>query len=285
MTQEFLQDLADDGLFTPEIARHSTEKIRLHNSYVSLFTTAMKDRWPQRAYLGLYSGSGRARLRDSGQIVETTAMGALRARFPFTKYIFVDNDSRCIEALSVWIDALDWSPDVSLIHGDVVDELPAIRSAMPRFGPGNGLLSFCFVDPFSAELDFQVFRELGARYRMDFLVLLMLGVDVRQNFRRYLDDSTDARIGSLIDDLNWRDEWQLKNLGRKDVVRFILRKFDEAMTQIGYSAARPDEAHPIRVIGKRVFLYSLVLYSKNPLGRKFWKSARAGVDPQGSLSL
>jgi three-Cys-motif partner protein len=264
---------------------HSIEKIRLHNYYVSLFTTAMKSRWPQRAYLGLYSGSGRARVRDSGQVIETTAMGALRARFPFTKYIFVDNDSRCIEALEQRVHALDWSPDASLFERDVIDAVPDIHGAMPRFGRGKGLLSFCFVDPFSANLDFRVIRELGSRYRMDFLVLLMLGVDVRQNFRRYFDDPSDTRIGSLIDDPGWREEWKARNLRRRDLIGFVLQKFDAAMTSIGYTAARPDEAHPIRVMGKHVFLYSLVLYSKSDLGRKFWQTVRQGVDPQRSLDL
>lgn len=112
---EYLSGLADDGLHTPSIKLHSVEKIRVHNYYVSLFTTAMKDHWPQRAYLGLYSGPGRALVEPTGEVIETTAMSAFRPRFPFTKYIFVDNDERCIEALSGRIDALDREFDVSLI--------------------------------------------------------------------------------------------------------------------------------------------------------------------------
>jgi hypothetical protein len=88
---------------------------------------------------------------------------------------------------------------------------------MPAYGPENGLLSFCFIDPFSAALDFGLIRELGGRYRMDFLILLMLGRDVRTNFRRYLDDPDDTRIGSLIDDPNWREEWRSRGLGRRDL--------------------------------------------------------------------
>ena len=98
--QDFLRGLEDDQLYTPDIKLHSLEKIRLHNYYVSLFTMSMWQRWPQRAYLGLYSGAGRARVEETGEIVETTAMSAFRPKYPFTKYIFVDSDPRCIEALS-----------------------------------------------------------------------------------------------------------------------------------------------------------------------------------------
>lgn len=281
----YLVGLKDDGFYTPPIKAHSVEKIRVHNYYVSLFSTSMKDQWPQRAYLGLYSGPGRARIEATGDIIETTGMSAIRTRFPFTKYIFVDNDSRCIEALSGRIEALPDRPDATLINADVAEAIPQVIAAMPRFGPGNGLLSFCFIDPFSAALDFEVIRHLGSRYMMDFLILLMLGRDVRTNFRRYLEDPSDTRIASLIDDPNWREEWRSRGLRRRDLIRFLLHKFDASMTRLGYKAARPDEAHPIRVMGKNVFLYSLVLYSKSDLGRQFWEATRKGMDPQGRLDL
>ena len=120
---------------------------------------------------------------------------------------------------------------------------------------------------------------------MDFLIVLMLGRDVRTNFRRYLSDPSDTRIASLIDDPDWREGWAGKGHGSRGLIRFILEKFDEAMTGIGYRAAQPDDAHPIRVFGKNVFLYSLVFYSKNPLGQKFWQATRRGTDPQMTLGI
>ena len=277
--------LEDDGLYTPTVKAHSIEKIRLHNYYVSMFCTSMKDKWPQRAYLGLYSGAGRARSQENGKIVETTAMGAIGTRDPFTKYIFVDNDPRCIEALQSRINVLEQDNDVSFIERDVEDAVPEIIRAMPSYGRRRGLLSFCFADPFSAKLDFEVFRTLGSRYKMDFLVLLMLGRDVRTNFQRYFEDENDSRIARLIDDDNWRADWVSGGYRRNNLMRFMLEKFNQAMTRIGYQPQRPDDAHPMSVKGKNVLLYYLVLYSKNDLGKSFWNAARSGVDDQLSLGL
>jgi len=285
VTYEFLRNLEDDGLYAPEIKPHSLQKIRLHNYYVSLFATAMKGGWPQRAYLGLYSGAGRARLAGSGEIVETTALSAFRPKHPFTKYIFVDKDPKCTSALRERIGALPGDFDCDVIESDVGEAIPEIVKVMPRFSADHGLLSFCFVDPFSAALDFDVIRELATRYKMDFLVLLMLGMDVRLNFKRYLEDPDDTRIGALIGDPQWRDEWNGRGLTRKDLVRFVLEKFNASMTQLGYAPSRPADSHPIRVMGKGVFLYSLVLYSKNPLGQKFWQATRAGTSPQLGLGV
>ncbi|MXZ20776.1 MAG: three-Cys-motif partner protein TcmP [Gemmatimonadetes bacterium] len=278
-------EFEDDGLHTPSIKEHSLRKIRLHNYYVTLFSTAMKNKWPQRAYLGLYSGAGRARVTETGKIVATTAVSALAVADPFTKYIFVDNNRECIAALKARASALDKGLDVSFIKKDVSTAVPAITKAMPSFSKNRGLLSFCFVDPFSAELDFSVFKELGSQYKMDFLVLLMLGRDVRTNFRRYLEDENDTRIAKLIDDENWREEWADRGYQARNVVRFMLDKFNQAMERVGYSAVRPDDAHPIRLLekNKNVLLYYLVLYSKHPLGRAFWDATRRGTDEQLSL--
>ena len=277
--------LEDDGLYTPTVKAHSLQKIRLHNYYMSLFSTAMKRKWPQRAYLGLYSGAGRARLQENREIIETTAMGAIRVRDPFTKYIFVDNDPRCIEALRGRLNVLDQDYDVSFIERDVAEAVPEIIRAMPWYGKNRGLLSFCFADPFSAKLDFDIFRTLGSRYKMDFLVLLMLGRDVRTNFRRYFEDENDTRIARLIDDDNWRVDWKMRGYRRRNLMRFMLEKFNQAMTRIEYRPQRPDDAQPMFVENKKVLLYYLVLYSKSDLGRTFWNAARSGVDTQFSLAL
>lgn len=281
----FLRRLSHDGHYTPSIKSHSLEKIQLHNYYASLFSTSMKKQWPQRAYLGLYSGAGRAKVEETGEIVETTAMSVFRLRNPFTKYIFVDNEAYCIKALDERIATLQTPHDTTLICDHVGAAVPHIIEAMPSFTPGHGLISFCFIDPFAADLDFQVIKTLGTRFKMDFLILLMLGRDIRTNFRRYYDNPNDTRIAALIDEPNWREEWDREGHSQRYLIRFLLRKFDAAMTQIGYHATHPAESHPIRVIGKKVFLYSLVFYSKHELGVKFWQASRAGTDPQTSLDL
>ncbi|MDE2772193.1 MAG: three-Cys-motif partner protein TcmP [Gemmatimonadota bacterium] len=281
----FLAGLPDDRLYTPAIKRHSLYKIQIHNYYVNLFSTAMRKTWPQRAYLGLYSGAGRARVEETDEIVETTALSAVRVQYPFTKYIFVDNDPNCIDALKRRAGPLLGRRDLTLLLEDANSAGEKIIEAMPRYSPTHKLLSFCFIDPFSARLDFDLIRTLGTRYQMDFLIVLMLGRDVRTNFRQYLSDPSDTRIASLIDDPRWREEWTAKGHGSHRLIRFILEKFDEAMTRIGYRAARPDDAHPIRVVGRNVFLYSLVFYSKSPLGQKFWHVTRRGADPQIPLDI
>jgi three-Cys-motif partner protein len=281
---EPLRGLEDDGLYLPEIKAHSLEKIAVHNYYADEFTKSMRVKWPQRAYVGLYSGAGRARLVPSGEIVETTAMSALRLPVPFTKYIFVDNEPRCAHSLRQRIAASGIATDYEVIEADVREVGPAVARSLPAFDRSHRLLSLCFVDPFAANLPFDTIRYL-ARFRMDFLILLMLGLDARLNFRRYLFDERSTRIADLVDCPTWREDWRREEWSERHVVRFLLQKFDDAMVRLGYLTAAEQDYYRVKVRGKGVMQYILILYSRNDLGQKFWGNAVRGVDQQTRLPL
>lgn len=235
--------VSDDGLYTPEIKRHSLEKIRLHNRYSRIFATAMHNSWPQLAYVGLYAGAGRARISGTSEIVETSALAVLHQPDPFTDYVYVDRNPNCVEALTSRIRSVGAMARVTVIPSDVNESVGAVKRALPPYSGSRGLLSFCFIDPFDLQLKFNMIRGLS-HLRMDFLVLLMLGVDARRNFNLYLTDQSSTRIADLIDCADWRTEYQAGG----NVIHFLLRKFDEAMQRLGYLSAA-DDAHVVRVAG------------------------------------
>ncbi len=276
--------MEEDGLYRPEIKAHSLEKIRRHNYYAALFSRAMQRKWKHRVYIGLYSGAGRARVVPAGELVDTSAIAVLRQEVPFTRYIFVDSDPVCIDALRRRIEALPGSPDVSLINRNVNDAVSDIRRALPRYGPDEGMISLCFVDPFRIDLDFAVIRELS-RLKIDFLIMLPLGYDLRRNLRRYLERMDDDRVAALIDSPNWRDEWRAAGRPDRYFVRFVLERFDAAMERLGFRPREWGDTVSIKVSGMGVYLYSLALYTRHELGAKFWRTTVAGAEPQFGLDL
>ena len=274
----------EDGPFLPKNKTHSLEKIRRHNLYAALFAKAMSRKWPQRLYIGLYSGAGKAVVEDTGEIVETSALAVLKQETPFTKYIFVDADERCLDALRARVDALEQKHDVSFVQGDVNNSLDSIIRDIPLFSRENGLISLCFIDPFRADLRFDVIRRLS-QFRMDFLIMLPLGYDLRRNLTRYLEDESDGRVAGLIDEPNWRDEWRGQRRSRRHFVPYLLQKFDSAMTTLGYRATPLRGAANVKVTGMGVFLYALVLYSRHPLGEEFWQTTLDSADKQLQMKL
>ncbi|MDB4950565.1 MAG: Three-Cys-motif partner protein [Gemmatimonadetes bacterium] len=278
--------MEEDGHYRPEIKAHSLEKIRRHNFYSALFSKSMRKKWANRVYIGLYAGAGRALIQPGSELVETSAVSVFRQEVPFTKYIFVDSDRRCIDALRARIDAIPAAFDVTLIHKEVNCAVPDIVRAMPRFSPatGEGMISLCFVDPFRVDLNFEVIRQLS-RYTMDFLVMLPLGYDLRRNLRHYLTADVDNRVAALIDSPNWREEWRKSREPDRHFVRFILKKFDKKMETLGYRQRKWEDTVTVKVTGMGVYLYSLAFYSKHELGEQFWKTTIAGTEPQYDLGL
>ena len=266
--------VAPDGLYTPEIKRHSLEKIRLHNRYARIFATAMRPHWSQLAYVGLYAGAGHARVVPDGDTIETSALAVLRQPTRFTHYVFVDHNPDCTAAVESRVAPLRTGVSVDVICEDANGSADRVRASLPPFSKHQGLLSFCFVDPFDLKLKFETIRRLSG-LRMDFLVLLMLGVDGRRNFHEYLADPSDTRIGEFIDLPDWRQQVR----PNEKVLPFLLTRFDEAMQRVGYLSAAED-AHPIRIPGMGVLLYMLAFYSKSERGRGFWRATRAGLDEQ-----
>ena len=275
-----------DGYYLPEIGSHSVQKIRRHNYYAGIFSKAMAAKWAHRAYIGLYAGAGRAIIRHSGEVVDTSALAVLKQEVPFTKYIFVDSDARCIEALEARVQALDRDLDVELIQRPVNEAVPDILQAMPHFdfAAGEGLLSLCFIDPFRLDLDFEVIRALS-RFKIDFLIMLPLGFDLRRNLRRYLENREDERVARLIDAPNWRAEWRERQQSDRYFVAFILEKFNQAMERLGFRRREMKETVSVKVTGMGVYLYSLALYTRHPLGDQFWKTTIAGTSPQMRLDI
>lgn len=278
--------MEEDGLYRPEIKAHSLEKIRRHNFYAALFSKAMQRKWAHRVYIGLYAGAGRALVKPTGELIETSALAVLRQEVPFTKYIFVDSDPRCINALEMRVRNVAPLADVTLIPSEVNSAVPEIVKAMPRFDKdrGEGVLSLCFVDPFRIDLDFNVIRQLS-RYRMDFLIMLPFGYDLRRNLRRYLHDEQDVRVAALIDAPDWRTEWRNAQLPERYFVRFILKKFDDAMERLGFRRREMKDTISVKVMGMGVYLYSLALYTRHELGERFWKTTIAGMEPQFDLGI
>jgi hypothetical protein len=72
-----LPELEDDGLSTPDISEWGEEKYRLVGYYATLFANSMKGKWGSRVYIDLFSGAGRARIKDTNRILPASPLLAL----------------------------------------------------------------------------------------------------------------------------------------------------------------------------------------------------------------
>jgi three-Cys-motif partner protein len=220
----------DDGLPIPEVGTWALSKYTLVGRYCEIFTTSMQKKWSNLVYVDLFSGSGYAKIKGRNQIVYGSPLIALSLPTPFTKYILCEKDKSLVEALRARVerDFQHKTKNVTIFHGDANSLVDDIKKALPPYSKNSGMLSFCFVDPFSLNLHFNTIRKLGA-LKMDFLILLALYMDANRNYRSYMEKEND-KIDLFMDNTNWRTEQVESN---ESFVRFLAEHYKRNMQALG----------------------------------------------------
>lgn len=280
-----LSDFQPDGQYLPTVKLHSVDKLKLHNYYAAIFAGGMSKQWPNLVYMGLYSGAGAARIEGTNRVVMTSALSVLTQAVKFTHYVFVDEDPKCIDALRVRTERLQMAERVTLIPKNVNASLDDLISALPDYRVQGGVLTFCFIDPFRIDLDFEVVRRL-ASLRVDILLMVPLGYDVRRNWREYVDKaSMRDRLSAFLGESRWIDGWASLSAPYSEFPRFIQGRLNAAMKALGFIEVESRDIRDIKVSGKNVYLYSLHLFSKSQVAIKFWRDSLKGTSEQHSLDI
>lgn len=267
-----------DDLIIPEVGQWSEEKYRLLGYYCDIFTTSMRTKWDELVYIDLFAGSGVAELKNNKNVVMGSPLIAMSIPIPFTKYIFCEQDAEKREALAKRIDRLFPNADYTVIEGDAnnLDTIKAIKKV--AYKKGKTVLSFCFVDPYSLDLNFSTIESLSNNFYVDFLILLAFGMDANRNLSNYLSEQS-KKIERFLNCEKWREEFKdSEDIG--DFCRFLSKKYDKNMKDLNY--AEPSEKHPITNTKNRA-IYHLGFYSRHPLGNKFWNEVKKYSNPQQKL--
>ncbi|WP_428657618.1 three-Cys-motif partner protein TcmP [Runella sp.] len=259
----------NDGLALPEIGSWAERKYKLVGTYCDIFTNSMKNNWKNLVYIDLFSGAGYAKIKDTNKIIMTSALIAMSTPFKFNKYILCEMDKKKMDALK--FRALQHFPelDISFIEGDTNQNVSEIQAIIHSISMTGSTLCFAFVDPFSLNLHFSTIRALS-KFRMDFLILLAIGMDFNRNLNLYLDDENE-KIVKFLDNKDWRKELE-KNPDKQNVMQFLSLNYDKNMVDLGY--VKPTDKHQIRSDNKNLPLYHLAFYSKHKLGNEFWKKVQ-----------
>jgi len=274
-----LPSLEDDGLHTPTAGSWSDVKYRLISNYAEMFSTSMRKRWDKRVYIDLFAGAGRARIKDSSQIVATSSLLAMGVTHPFDRYVLCDSEPRCIDALRARVGREYPAHDVVYLNGDCNQIVDDVLGSVPPYSRNSRVLSFCVVDPYNvANLKFKTIEKLSSIYT-DFLVLIPSHMDANREQAAYLAEKSTA-IADLVGNPDWRGE--RAGFGRQ-FGTFVVDQFGQSMKKLGFIYEGPGTEVLVSLPKKNVKLYYLAFFSKNKLGMKFWKEAQKYGDDQMSL--
>ncbi|MDQ6757418.1 MAG: three-Cys-motif partner protein TcmP [Bacteroidota bacterium] len=266
----------DDGLIIPEVGKWGERKYSLVGNYSEIFTTGMRNKWGKLVYIDLFAGSGYARIKDNNKIIKSSALIALSTTHKFDKYIFCEENEEKLKALKNRVDKEYSNLDVEYIVGDSNRNVDKIISLIPK----TNCLRFCFVDPFSLNLEFETIEKLSKIGKIDFLILLALPMDANRNFIYYIKENS-TKIEKFIKDHNWRKPFEAGEMTPSNFMKFLSDKYDSNMKALGYE--EPVDKHLVKIDIKNIPLYYLAFYSKNPRGNDFFKKVEKPISPQQKL--
>lgn len=270
----------DDGLIIPEVGAWGEKKYKLVGGYCDIFTTGMRYKWDKLVYIDLFSGSGYAKIKDTNKIVKSSALISLSIPNKFDKYIFCEADAGKLGALKMRVEREFPDIDVEYVLGDSNENISKIISLVPRHSNTQGILRFCFVDPFSLNLKFETIDKLSRVGKIDFLILLALLMDANRNFIYYVEENS-KKIDDFIGDTNWRIPFKNGEVRSEDFIKFLSDKYDVNMKNLGY--VEPVDKHRVKIDNKNIPLYYLAFYSKNPRGNDFFKKVEKYQSIQQNL--
>lgn len=266
----------DDGLPANEVGVWAKEK---HGYLCRYVTICRKTREKYlgtgksgAAYFDLFCATGRARIKDTEEWIEGSAVAAWNTSVakgaPFSAIYVSDIDEESLNACVTRLKAL--GAPVMPIHARAVDAVPQMVRSVSHYG-----LHFAFIDPYSlGALDFDIIKRLAKLKRIDMMIHLSI-MDLQRNLMVNLkaDESTFDTFAP-----GWRGA--VDTAGSQRAVRQrVIQYWRDRVASLGVWTSTEQ-----RLISgdKNQPLYYLLLAAGHELPHKFWATA---VNPEGQKEL
>jgi three-Cys-motif partner protein len=251
----------EDGLRREIVGEWVEDKHLLLRAYVDI-TGPTRAKYTSRSYCDLYCGPGRARLKDTDDVVDGSAVLAVkqaaeRAGSQFTAVHIGDSDKENLSACEARLSGLGLRPQTHL--GAALDTAGKMRAQLHSNG-----LHLAFLDPYSiGALPFDVIRTLAQLQRMDLIIHVSI-MDLQRNFERLIED---GRLNAFAPGFSQK----VDPLAKAEAQRLALFRHWRSLLEQELKYSVSDNVE--RVSGTRNQpLYWLVYASRHSLGEKLWKA-------------
>lgn len=261
-----------DGLKREIIGEWSTEKHERLRRYVDI-TCGPRRKFSNRrnAYIDLYCATGRARIRDTDEVVPGSAVIAATSQSPpsgFQTLFLGDIDREHLDACSARVRAAGAMQDIVPLHGPSEVTASSVVRQVDKYG-----LHFALLDPYNiSTLPFAVIQTLSEIPRLDFLVHVSES-DLQRNI---IGKGEFHKLDAFAP--GWEktvDPTQPPHIVKMQ----ILRAWRGNIEALGFKVS--DNVERVRGT-KNQPLYWLLLASRHDLADKFWKAV-SNVGVQRSL--
>lgn len=247
----------DDGFPIYEVGPWVKEKHRALVEYLK-YHAHPRVRFENRAYIEVFCGPGRVRVRDTGELIDGSPVAAWKIsqlKAPFTALYLADSNAEARRACAERLRRL--GAPVIEVEGDAVTAAARIVREIDPYG-----FHFSFVDPYSlGDLRLDLLRTLATVKRMDQMVHLS-AMDLFRNLDHNL-------TGDRKEFEDFAPGWQThvaRGLSRDKQRRALVEYWKSRVDAMGLYAH--SEMQVRNTVNRD--LYWLLVLSHHPLAGKFW---------------
>lgn len=264
----------EDGLAIPSVGPWSKRKYHFLSRYLSAFTMAMRNKWPELHYVDLFAGAGLARIRDTNELVFGSPILAATTPVPFTQIHACDRDIENVKALQARLSRLSLPNPPRVIHGDANEKIVDLLARIPH----RGALCMSFADPFGLHLDFSTV-EAVSKLNGDLVLLFADNMDALRNWAAYYKSNPQSTLDRFMGEPGWRD--LLETVGADQAASRLRKRYEDRLRErcrysfFAYQRVQNSRDRDI---------YTLVYATKAKAGIKIWNNV-AGIDEQGQRSF
>jgi three-Cys-motif partner protein len=268
--------VSDDGLPGDEVGLWAKDKHKYLTRYLDISRATRRKYIGERkggaVYFDLFCGTGRSRVRESGEWIDGGAVAAwktsLKGDAPFTDIYISDLDEERLSACSSRLKSL--GAPVHPIHASAADAAVLMVKAVSGYA-----LHFAFVDPYNLEaLNFRVIETLSSLRRIDLLIHLS-AMDLQRNLAINLSADHSAFDAFAP---GWRQN-VCTTTTQIEVRRRVVDYWRGLVADLG---VWPSTEMKLVAGSKHQPLYWLLMAAKHELPHKFWETA-ANIEGQGKL--
>jgi three-Cys-motif partner protein len=258
----------EDGFPREIVGAWASEKYARLAKYVDISRGA-RSGWVGKgkagaSFIDLFSGPGRARVKDSGEVLHGSPLvawlEAARTNTAFTQIHVADADERLVSATEGRLRRLG-----APVHAEVGPAEFTVDRVLPKLNKFG--LHFAFLDPYNlGALPFEVIKKLARLQRIDILIHVSVQ-DLNRNLLRYV-----SRPKSPLDSFapGWREHVDA-NRSIDHMRGKIFEYWRSLLKTIGMSTA---EAAELVVGSKKQPLYWLAFAARHKLALEFWEKIR-----------
>ncbi|MEE9247685.1 MAG: three-Cys-motif partner protein TcmP [Dehalococcoidia bacterium] len=259
MRQQIIQ--GEDGLPALEVRPWAKDKLYFLSYFMAIFNRGMKNKWEHRAYIDLFAGPGRCRIKDTFMEIDGSPLCALNCETPFTHHFFNDINPKSIEGIK--LRARDFCSNIQYYNFDCNEAVDNILKDLP-----TDALTLAFIDPWNWEISFDAICRLTTGRSMDLIITFHTG-----SIKRVAQYELEL-LESFFGDPEWQRKYQefIKAGGRQGS-RILLDFYENRLRNIAGYNFIDDRLFITNTV--EVPLYHLIYASRHSIGAKFWRESIA----------